>query len=142
MSTPTLPNAERLLSAFWRQDADVVASALSDHVFTDLPAGWSTWPAARVTRIGGAPLFTVPHVIDEPLMQVDVWGGPKSTTYDVAAVLRGSLVAATRLPFAVPGAGVLSCVERFGALRYVPDVTWDPARPRYLFDVVVQTRTG
>lgn len=142
MTLTRLPNAELLLSRFLLADPDVVASPLGSDTYTEIPAGFTSWPAARLTRVGGTPLFDVPLVIDEPRIQVDVWGGPKSITCDIAETIRAALAAPGRLPFTVPGAGTLSCVVTFGTLRYLPDTTWDPARPRYLFDVVVQTRAA
>jgi hypothetical protein len=134
-----LPNAEMLLSQFYRADPDVLAIQ-GDDTYTELPSRFTGWPATKITRVGGAPPFTDPLVIDRPLMQVEVYGGPKSLAADVAETQRAALVAVGRLPFVALGVGELSTVVRFGTLRYVPDPTWDPARPRYIYDLVLQTR--
>lgn len=131
------PNAELLVSTFLRMDPDVQA-IFGDEVYTELPVGHDTWPAARITRAGGAPAFAEPLVLDEPLIQVDVWGGPKVMAEQGAQTIRAAL--STRLPFTVSGKGILGGVTAFGGLRYIPDVTYDPARPRYVFDVSLVTR--
>lgn len=130
-----LPDAELLTTAFLRQD-DAVLAKVADEIYTELPARHDTWPAVRVTRIGGAPAFQ-PLVLDEPLLQIDVWGGPKRTALQAAETIRSAL--SERTPFTLPGTGTLA-VERFGSLRYLPDETYSPARPRWTFDVVLATR--
>jgi hypothetical protein len=133
---PRLPNAENLASKWARTDPTVLASQLGDRTFTVLPKTYTgPWPAARVTRIGGAPDESA--LLDEPILQWDVWGGSKDIAHDVAALLVEGL--ASRLPFRGTG-GALLAVIRFGGLRYLPDTTEDPARPRYTLDVTVRTR--
>lgn len=132
----TLPDAELLVTAFLRQE-ESVTSQVGDNIFTELPGGFSAWPAVRVVRIGGSPAFQ-PLVLDQPLVQVDVWGGPKRTAVQVAEAIRSAL--AERLPFVLPTVGTLGGVERFGSLRYSPDPTYDPARPRWTFEAVLVTR--
>lgn len=136
LSNPPLPNAENLLSAFFRHDQLVLATEIGDRTYTELPKGTRTYPLCRVTRVGGPP-EDWSAIMDTPLIQVDVWGGPKSAAQRVAQVMRGAL--ADRLPF-TNDEGRLMCVLRFGGLRYLPDTTEDPARPRYLFDVTLRTR--
>lgn len=135
MSDVRLPSAETLLSQFWRQD-DPVAAVFADNVYTELPAKYAgPWPAARITRIGGQTDRL--GVIDRPLMQVDVWGGPKATARDGAAALVAAVT--QRLPWTLTGVGTIQLL-RVGGLRYVPDVTFDPARPRYTFDLSLVAR--
>ena len=130
-----LPDAEVLVTQFLRQTVEVQAR-LGDNVFTVLPAGFDGWPACRVVRIGGTtdPLA----VLDRPIMQVDVWGGPKLTAQEAAATIRAAL--SQRLPWTHGTAGTLGGVIRMGTLRDVPDTSFDPARPRYIFDVQLVTR--
>lgn len=130
-----LPDAELLVTTFLRQDAAVQA-VVGDNIYTELPAGFSDWPALRVTRIGGAPAFQ-PLVLDKPLVQFDVWGGPKRPTLKVAETVREAL--SERTPFHAESIGTLA-VERFGTLRYAPDTKYDPARPRWICDAILVTR--
>jgi hypothetical protein len=136
LANPPLPNAEDLVSSFFRHDLIVLATELGDRTYTEVPKADRVFPLCRVTRVGGG-AENVHAIMDDPLIQVDVWGGPKKTAQRVAQVLRGAL--ADRLPFR-NDEGCLMCVLRWGGLRYLPDTTEDPARPRYLFDVTLRTR--
>jgi hypothetical protein len=134
----TLPDAEVLVTTFLRQDPDVTA-LVGDEVYSTLPAKQATWPVVRVTRVGGSadPL----GIIDFPLVQVDVWGGPKTTAQDIAQAMRTAF--ATRLPLRLGDLGTLALGPgdgALGSLRDLPDETFDPARPRYIFDVRLLTR--
>lgn len=135
MTSRPLPNAEALTSKWLRTDREVLASSLSDRTYTELPANHSVWPACRVTRIGGAP-DGVDALFDEPLIQFDVWGGPKADAERVAHLIVARL--ASGLPFRT-GDGCIKAVLRQGTMRYLPDATFDPARPRYIFDAVLLT---
>jgi hypothetical protein len=135
VSDVRLPNVELLLSQFWRQDT-IVASVFADNVYTELPAGYAgPWPAARITRVGGNADRL--GVIDRPLIQVDVWGGPKALALEAADALRAAI--SQRLPWTLTGKGTLA-LNRLGTPRYVPDDTFDPSRPRYIFDATFITR--
>lgn len=131
------PNAEMLASQFLRQVPEL-APLVGDNVFTELPAGFASWPGVRVTRVGGSPAFATPLVVDRPLLQFDVWGGPKAVALDIAETIRAAL--SQRLPWTLAGKGTLGGVIRFGSLRYLPDELYDPARPRYTFDASIVTR--
>jgi hypothetical protein len=130
------PNAENLASKFCRTDPVVTATALADRTYTELPANLDTWPVCRITRVGGAPDGGARPHADRPLLQFEVWGGPKTVAHDIAATIREQLAA--RSPWR--GLGGTLAVSRWGGLRYIPDVSYDPARPRYLFDVEIIVR--
>lgn len=73
MTRPVLADAETVTVA-WLRGLGLVE--LGDRIGTDLDT--SGWPSMRVTRVAGG-------VDDEPwsdhaTVQVDVWGGPSSTT--------------------------------------------------------------
>lgn len=132
-----LPNAEALLSQFFRHDAMILATSLADNTYTELPKKYpGPYPVCRITRVGGATEDAL-ALMDDPLLQVDVWGGPKTEAHKIAQTMRVRL--ARRLPYR-GDAGCLMAVLRFGGLRYLPDETFDPAKPRYLFDVTIRTR--
>lgn len=132
-----LPNIEGLVSAFLRADDDVVAE-VSDRVYTSLPKD-PTYPCVRLTRIGGATFMEGLYEFDRPLVQFDVWGGPKATAWRVAETVREAI--ATRLAGRHEDGLVYGGVSlTTGALRYLPDEVFDPAKPRYTFDVELLTR--
>lgn len=130
------PNAQLLVSEWARLDPDILASPIGSSVYTELPAGFKDWPAVRLTRVGGAPPWSQPLVLDEPVIQVDVWGGPKIVAEDCAELFRAA--AAARLP-GEHRTGIVYRVS-LGALMDLPDTTYDPARPRYIFDMTLLTR--
>jgi hypothetical protein len=132
-----LPDAERLVAAFLREDARITALIGVDRVYTAFPAKAGTSALLLVQRIGGIPPLSVPLVFDEAELQLDAYGGPKSAAHELAATARAVL---TELEGAVRPEGVCSAV-RFGALRYLPDETFSPPRPRYLFDATFTVRT-
>lgn len=133
MPLDLLPDAEALVSAFLRDQAEL-AALVDDRVYTVIPRldkGEAEWrfPLVRVSRYGGAPAFAQPLWIDQPTMQVDAFGGPKATAHDIASTCQALLD--LRL-IGRHDLGVVSDVV-FGSKSYVPDPGFDPARPRYLF---------
>lgn len=132
-----LPNIEGLLSEFLRTDTDVT-DEVADRVYTSLPAG-PTYPCVQITRVGGAPFIEGIYEFDRPLVQIDVWGGPKATAWRVAETVREAI--ATRLAGRHDKGLVYGGVSVvLGGLRYLPDSTFDPEKPRYSFDVELLTR--
>jgi hypothetical protein len=129
-----LPDVERLLSSWLRTQPELV-DLVGQRVYTVLPDA-KTFPLVRLVRIGGADALSVPLVLDEPHVQFDVWGGPKAQALEVANTVRGLLSA--RL-LGSHTEGVVQNV-RFGGLVYLPDDDFQPAKPRYTFDVTVRTR--
>lgn len=132
-----LPDAEALLARFLREDVDV-AALVGDNVFTALPAGFDAWPAVRLTRVSGGPPWQHPLVLDQPQLQIDVFGGTKEQARLIVDTIRA--VADERLP-AVHSEGIVYRVNQ-GVVSYIPDQTFDPARPRYLFDLTLTTRAA
>lgn len=132
-----LPDAEQLVSGYLRRSPRVTA-LVGDRVYTAFPAQAGGGPLALVQRVGGEPPFSWPLVVDQARLQVDAWGGNKKQAHTLAATLRAELcnLAGTAQPEGV-AAGV-----SFGALQYLPDETYSPPRPRYLFDLAVTTRAA
>ncbi len=128
-------DVERLVSELLRSDPDVVA-LVDQRVYTELPKR-AEYPLIRFQRVGGAPL-TVPAVLDSARIQVDAYGGTKAQARTIAATARGVIEA--RLPGVWDsGASTVSSV-RLGTLRYLPDTTFDPNKPRYIGEVIVRSR--
>jgi hypothetical protein len=138
MTLRTMPDAERLVSTFWRAQAEV-AALVGDRVYTTLPAT-KTWPLVRLQRVGGS-TTPVPGsedslLWDVPLLQVEAYGGPKAVAWQLADVLRAT--AQQRLA-AVHATGWCEQVV-LGTTRYLPDPDFEPARPRVVFDLTLYLR--
>jgi hypothetical protein len=130
-----LPDCERLVSRFLREHLDV-AALVGERVYTAFPAQEGDEPLVLVQRTGGFPPFSQPLVLDEALLQLDCYGGPKALAHELAATVRAALC---ELEGAVRAEGSVTGVT-FGALRWLPDPTWKPPRPRYIADVTIYTR--
>jgi hypothetical protein len=88
------------------------------------------FPLVRVQRIGGGPTTRLAR-LDNPLIQIDVWGGPKATArLGIATILAWS----ARALVGTHDLGVVNAVEA-GSLRWLPDESFAPARPRYSADL-------
>lgn len=137
MTLRLLPDAERLLSAFVRAQAEVTA-LVSDRVYTMLPAT-KEFPLVRLQRVGGTTDATPNDdalLRDAAVLQVEAYGGPKSVAWQLADTLRACI--AQR----ITGTHPTGYVERWeiGSTRYLPDDTFDPAKPRVIFDVTLYLR--
>lgn len=136
MAVDVLPDIEALLTNFYRDDPDVFA-LVNTKVFTRFPASFDNWPAVRLTRFGGTPPWQHPLVLDNPTVQVDVFDRDKANARLIIETLRA--VTDERLPGSHPE-GIIYAVD-FGALSFLPDEAFDPALPRYLFDLTLTTRS-
>jgi hypothetical protein len=131
-----LPDAEQLVSAFLRSNSRILG-LVGERVFTVFPAQAGPEPLLLVQRVGGEPPFSQPLVLDVAQLQVDAYGGPKKAAYNLAATARAVL---TELEGQVRPEGIAGAV-RFGSSQWLPDETFTPPRPRYIFDVAVAVRT-
>lgn len=132
-----MPDAERLLSAFLRDQAEV-AALVAARVYTVLPEA-KEWPLVRLQRVGGISEGTPDDdalLRDVPTLQVDAYGGAKAMAWQVADTVRA--VVAERAKGAHPTGWVERAV--LGTARYMPDPTFEPARPRVVFDVTLYLR--
>lgn len=127
-------DVERLLVE-WALAHDEIAAIFDDRIYTEIPGRDPGWPLLRFQRFGGGPTDRVAW-LDAPRIQVDVWGGPKSTARLGMATVLGHL--ASDLPGAHDDA-VVSAVE-VGAMQWLPDPSFSTPRPRYSADVVVWLR--
>lgn len=131
MTVSVLPDAEKLVID-WALATSDVADLVSDRIYSALP-NEPTFPAVRITRIGGQPVASRPLWLDNALLQVDVWGGPKATTRLVAETIRAYMADS------LLGTHTLGCVTEvdLGQFTWLPDASYDPAKPRYSFDVSI-----
>ena len=131
-----LPDVERLVANFLREN-DRIAALIADRVFTVFPAKAGNDPLLILQRVGGFVPFSNPLVVESCDLQMDSYGGTKQAAQELASLTRAVL---TELEGAVRPEGVASAV-RFGAFRWMPDETFAPPRPRYVFDVTITVRT-
>jgi hypothetical protein len=136
-SLALLPDAERLVSAFLRGHARIVA-LVGDRVYTAYPAKAGTTSLLLVQRVGGDVPFSQPLVVEHAQLQFDAYGGPKAAAYELAATARAVL---TELEGAVRPEGNVAGV-RFGTVQWLPDETFSPPRPRYVFDTTMTMRAS
>jgi hypothetical protein len=134
MTGATMVDVERLMSAWLRARPEVTA-IVDDRVVTDTP-NRAVFPFLRLTLIGGAPVWDRPLWLDQAVIQIDAFGGPKVQARALMDVTRAALVEDFLGLHA--GVGVITSV-RFGDLSYLPDDTWEPPKPRYASTVAVFT---
>lgn len=142
MDLVLLPDVEQVLSMFLRSLTEIT-DLVDQRVWTQLPglkAGQEEWrfPCVRLVRIGGRPVLQRPLYIDRPLLQFDIWGGPKVEARTIAETCRAALAQAHTV--AHDGA-VISDAE-LGALAFLPDDDFLPPKPRYTFDAAVTLHPG
>lgn len=97
--------------------------------YSSLP-GSPQYPLCVVQRIGGVPAEK--HKLDEPRIQVDVWGTSKSEARDLAELARRTLFAAESAYIAEDNCQI-TCVEDELGLAFSPDPV--SKRDRYIFAV-------
>jgi hypothetical protein len=137
VKVPILPDVSRLVSAYLRFVPEVRA-LVGDRVYTAFPKQVSKSSSfVLVTRIGGPPVLTRPLVLDLAVMQLDAYGGPQSAAHELVATCRAALA---ELEGEQPNAGGNVTGVVVGALRYVPDETYKPPRPRYVSDLEVYVK--
>lgn len=112
------------------------AGVCDGRVYSSIPAN-PVYPLARVIRLGGLPVEK--HRIDQPRIQVDVWGTNKSEARDAAEAARltlHQLEGTTDSEFAA----FISCVELDQGPTPFPDP--DTGRDRYMLTVRITATTA
>jgi hypothetical protein len=120
-------DVERLLSSWLRARDDIIA-LVDDRVVTEVP-NRAIFPFVKLTLITGSPVYSRPLFLDESYIQIDAYGGPKVQARLIIDTIRQAL--ADEFTGSHPGVGVVTSV-RFGDLSYIPDVGYEPPKPRYL----------
>ena len=127
-------DVERLMSAWLRARPEIVA-IVDDRVVTETP-NRVVFPFLRISQIGGAPVWSRPLWLDQAVIQLDAFGGPKVQARALMDAARSAL--AEDFLGAHPGVGVVTSVV-FGDLSYIPDDLWEPPKPRWAATVAVYT---
>ena len=133
------PDAERLLVQFLLAQ-DEVADIFDDRIYTVLPAKDRQYPLARLTLIGRVPDYPVPLHHETARLQVDTFGGSKSTARRGADTVRAAIAARIS---GWPHDEAVVQLATFGDMLWLPDATLTPgevAKPRYTFDCSLRLR--
>lgn len=130
-------NIEALVSAFLREQPEMI-DLVDDRIYTAIPkpqAGRDLYPLVRVSLIidepHTGPLWGIAYDV-----QLEAFGGTKAQAWTIAATARA--VISYRLPGTHPE-GIVNGVTNRGMLD-LPDETFDPARPRWLFTSTIHAR--
>jgi hypothetical protein len=125
-------DVERLMSG-WLRTRDAVTDLVEQRVYTAIPKD-PTFPLVRLTLIDERTVFPRPRYLTSSLIQIDCYGGPKVDARAAADAVCDEL---TEHFTGSHDAGVVSAVDC--STRYLPDTTYDPAKPRYVVDVTVHS---
>jgi hypothetical protein len=136
----TVIDIESALISWLRDDADV-AAVFADRVYGVLPAK-PTWPALRITRIGGAPPHNRPLTHDRALIQFDAFAASNDPhgKATVSAGIEAVCNAMERAYGLDVGGGIVIGAVQWLSKAYDPDASYTPAAPRYRADVFVTHR--
>lgn len=136
MSLITAPDVRQLLRG-WLKDQPEVTALCGGRVWSRVPAT-KAWPAVKIERPAGGPLYGHGNFVHRPLLQLSCYSTP-STPSD-AIELADTIIAVMTARFNGPiTAGPLSAAIsdlRFGGVHEGFDTT-DDDRPLARFDVVV-----
>jgi hypothetical protein len=136
----TVIDIESALISWFRADVDVTA-VFDQRVYGVFPPK-PTWPALRVTRIGGAPPHMRPLTHDRAIIQLDSFAAPHDTRGKTNASLglEAARDAVERAYGRDVGGGVVIGAAQWLSLAYDPDASYTPAAPRYRADVFITYR--
>lgn len=131
------PNMEALVSAFLRNQPELIALVPDDRIYTALPKN-AQYPCVRVVQLldtpSGSPLYAVAYEI-----QVEAFGGSKAEAWRIASTARALID--SRLEGVHDGFGVVNGTIP-GPMIDLPDEAFEPAKPRWLFTSTIQARPG
>lgn len=136
----TVIDIESALIAWMRADADVTA-VFDQRIYGAFPAK-PTWPALRITRVGGAPPHNRPLTHDRALIQIDAFAASGDPHGKATASLgiEAAKDAIERAYGIDVGGGVVIGGTAYLSTVYDPDASYTPAAPRYRADVFVTYR--
>lgn len=126
MVVALLPNVEAMVSAFLRAQPEIVA-AVADRVFTAIP-GDPVYPLIRVTQFDDIKITQRPLWVARSSIQIEGFGGSKDDAWRACATAQAVLGER----FLGAQSGGVVCDVGWGSLRDIPDVTFTPAKPRFL----------
>jgi hypothetical protein len=129
-----LPDAERMLSSFLRDNDDVIAQ-VDDRVYTVMPRdGVDKKPFVRLRLLGGPPRRGPMRWSRTARIQIDVWATLKNQASLIAETIAAAI--ATGMVGTQPDGVVSAADVEEPAYNPDPDLS-DPPTPRYTFDVMI-----
>lgn len=134
----TAIDIESALIGWFRADVDV-ADVYGERVYGELPPK-PTWPALRVTRIGGAPPHNRPLTHDRAIIQLDSFANGVHGKATASMGMEASRNALERAYGLDVGGGIVIGAVQWLSDAYDPDASYTPALPRYRADVFVTHR--
>jgi len=147
MPLALLPDVERLVVGYLLAadlsaetvdgEAVDVRGLVADRIYSVRP-NQADYPCVTVHRWGGGPQLRGPGLRDrdEAMVQIDCWGGTKNEAWAILDACVSALV--DGLVGEHPG-GVVSRVAP-ASFWDLPDVSFEPPKPRWVCDVMVATR--
>ena len=135
MTLLLLPDAVQVVTGFLRAQPEV-RRLVDDRVYSVLPQK-PTWPAARIVQWSEQSAIDRPLVLVTAACQIDAWAHRKVEASYLGRTVRAAL--AERL--VEQRSGLVSAVT-FGTVADAPDTDYEPALPRYRFDIFVTVRQG
>ncbi|KUF17540.1 hypothetical protein [Streptomyces silvensis] len=131
MSVLTFPDAERLVVDFLKNRPELTGTTVDNRP----PAGFDgTQKAVLVSRVGGA--FLDDQHLDQPLLDLEVYGPDKTTAHGVALAARACVLELTGTSY---GTAVVTDVAEEDGPRWLPDYL-RPQGNRYLATVRLRLR--
>lgn len=131
--TSALPDAE-LAAVTYLRTVTAVTDQVSTRIYTELPAN-ATYPLAVVKRLGGSPVAE--GTLDPASIQTEVYADSKQAARDAAAAIQAAFQDARG--WTGTGMYVTTTAPQTGLL-WLPDESFHPPQPRYVFDTTVYVR--
>ena len=132
MPSVLLPDSE-LIARNYLAASTSVSALVSTRVSTELP-DVPVFPCITLWRVGG-----IPDKVwgDHPRLQVEAWGRTKTEASQVA---RTAFAALLDIGQTHSQGVVTDCAPANGPI-WAPDPSYTPAKPRFVFDVILTTHS-
>lgn len=131
MTVTLLPNIEGLVNAFLQSQPDMTA-IIGTRAVTCVPRN-PTFPLIRTTQFDDVKVTQRPLWVATFSLQFDCWADNDYDAWRTATTAQAVLASGLE---GVHSRGVVNGVT-FGGLRNVPDVDYDPAKPRRIFTAYI-----
>jgi hypothetical protein len=135
-----LPDVEQITSSYLRSNTDVT-SLVGQNIYTVLPTEAverNLFPLVVLTQFNDT--LTAPQLPYwvTARVQFSCYGGPKKLAWQVATTIRVLLLTS----FIGPQTGGVVTVSDASGLQDLPDASFDPPKPRWIFDATITARPG
>lgn len=134
LPSEVLPDPQRVLAG-WLRSQPELRDLIGYRVYTVFPRKPGGDTFVLLDLIGGEPVVQRPNVYYLGRVQANVYGGRHSQIWDVVQTI---LWLAWKRGTGTDG----NPTVRVGAIRDLPDETYDSPRPRYVVDLEVFVRPG